>query len=66
MSKIKNLEQKDALFKILNGSSYVKVSCKTDLGENMGSMFVVITDELEEKCEYKVVNETKLVDLIYQ
>lgn len=31
----------------------------------MGSMFVVVRDEDEERCEYKIVNETQSVDLLY-
>ena len=32
----------------------------------MGSMFVVIKDEPEEVCEYKIINKSESVDLLYR
>lgn len=53
------------MLKWLNESHYFDVKCCSDTEGTLGSMFVVIRDEEESKCEYKIVNESKAVDLLY-
>ena len=57
---------KEAALKLLFREKYLKISCKTDLTAEMGSMFVIIKDEPEEFCEYRVINESTSFDLVCQ
>lgn len=51
---------------MLQEDQYLRVTCKTDQGDCLGSMFVIIRDESEEQSEYKIINESKHVDVIYK
>jgi len=62
---IKEKTGKDALTALSKQDCYLRVQCKTDLGDNMGSMFVVVRDEGEEVPEYQIDNESKKVDLLF-
>ena len=51
---------------MLEEPEYIKISIKTEIGENVDSMFVVIEEEQVETCEYKIHNESLLFDMLYQ
>ena len=61
-----NTDQKDMLKSTLQEDRFLRVTCKTDQGDCLGSMFIVIRDEDEQKCEYRIINESENVDLIYK
>lgn len=61
-----NASQKSMLKAQLKEGQFLRVTCKTDQGDCLGSMFIVIRDEAEDQCEYKIVNESENIDLIYK
>lgn len=58
--------QRALLKSMLEEDRYLRVTCKTDQGDCLGSMFIIIRDEAEEQSEYKIINESTNVDLIYK
>ena len=71
--KLSNTDQKklskynnpEALVKMLKEPQYLRVSCKTDISSQLGSMFVVLRDEEKSHSEYIIENHSKLFDIIY-
>jgi len=63
---VRDPNHKEAALKMLFREKYLKISCKTDLSDEMGSMFVIIKDEPEEFCEYRIINESANFDLVCQ
>jgi hypothetical protein len=49
----------------MSGMKYLKIRCKGDLKQAQGSMFVVIEEEDEETCEFKIINESAQVEINY-
>lgn len=43
----------------------MRISIKTELINDMGSMFIVIRDEHKDYIEYVVENQSKYFDMIY-
>lgn len=62
---LKDNNESTRLGKQLQESQYLDIVCKTSSGFNIGSMFIVVREEDEENCEYKIINESKSVDLLY-
>lgn len=42
------------------------MTIKTEIGENIDSMFIVIEEEQPETCEYMIHNESILFDMLYK
>lgn len=51
---------------MVNSAEYLRINCVTDVGQNMGSMFVLISEEKEEHCDYKIINESENFDMVYR
>jgi hypothetical protein len=49
----------------MNDSQYLRVKCKADLKQALGSMFIVIEEEDEETCDYKIFNQSKNIEIMY-
>lgn len=66
INALPNTDQKSLLQSVLQEDQFLRVTCKTDQGDCLGSMFIVIRDEVEQKCEYRIINESENIDLIYK
>jgi len=60
-----NLQERILLTKIMNEPKYLKVKCKADLKQAQGSMFIIIDEEDEETCQYKIMNLSKNIEIVY-
>ena len=65
LSQASDKDEHTQLTKQLHEPAYLHIQCSTDAGGQTGNMFVIVRDEDEDKCEYKIVNKTKSVDLLY-
>lgn len=66
IAKLKTKDQKQRVSRAVSSAEYLRINCVTDVGQNMGSMFVLIAEEKEEHCEYKIVNESENFDMVYR
>jgi len=66
IAKLKAKDQRQRVSRLVNSAEYLRINCVTDAGQNMGSMFVLITEEEEEHCEYKIINESENFDMVYR
>lgn len=64
MSGLNSLERQ-VLTKIMNQSQYLRIRCKGDIRQATGSMFVIIEEEDEATCKFKIVNESKYITMHY-
>ena len=60
-----SLQERILLTKIMNEPKYLKVKCKADIKQALGSMFIIIDEEEEDTCQYKIVNQSKNIDINY-
>jgi hypothetical protein len=60
-----NLKERILLTKIMGKSQFLRVRCKADLKQAVGSMFIVIDEESEDNSEYRIVNDSSAIDLHY-
>ena len=59
IEKLKTKDYKQRASRAANSAEYLRINCVTDVGQNMGSMFVLITEEKEEHCDYKIIYESE-------
>ena len=64
MAGLNSLERQ-LLAKIMNQSQYLRIKCKGDLRQAAGSMFVIIEEEDEATCKFKIQNESKYIVMHY-
>jgi hypothetical protein len=60
-----NLQERILLTKIMSDSQYLKVKCKADVKQAPGSMFIILDEEDESTCLYKVMNSSEKIEIIY-
>jgi hypothetical protein len=49
----------------MSDSQYLKVKCKADVKQAPGSMFIILDEEDESTCLYKVMNSSEKIEIIY-
>lgn len=49
----------------MNEPKYIKLKCKADLKQALGSMFIILDEEDEDTCQYKILNKSSVADIIY-
>jgi len=60
-----NIQERILLTKIMNEPKYIKIKCKADLQQAVGSMFIIFDEEDEDTCQYKILNKSSIADIIY-
>lgn len=60
-----NIQERILLTKIMNEPKYLKLKCKAGLKQAPGSMCIMLEEEDEDTCQYKIINKSSFADIIY-
>ena len=66
LKTIKESSLRNKVQNLLEQPEFIRVTIKTEIGENVDSMFIVIEEEQPETCEYMIYNESVLFDMLYK